>query len=301
MASLGAVEAVSLGGSGARVTGVSQEKGAGQGRRGPRRTGKCRALGVVAWEAWAWPWEAGRSGIGGCADGAGCPLCLSEVRAVASAREAAAGTVSRGAGSTGSLCPRGGGAGTLHAAGRFPRAPPALSRRTPSPRPTLASAGPSPPRFRERRALPSGWSSTPRAPASRGARGRAGVAGPLSAGVALNVPAALESLWEKCFLPSSPPASIFHRGSFPGYFVKALFRERDQPFPESAGVCLLEACRGASAGDGVPPFQPSLRCALPLAFPFSSARFFNLRVFSNCHLTPVMVFSSVLRWKISSV
>lgn len=246
------------------------------------------------------PWEAGRSGIGGCADGAGCPLCLTEVRAAASAREAATGTVSRGAGSTGNLCSRGGGPG--------PSSRPGASHKGPLPSPGALRAPPHsrlrralPPRSRERRALPSGWSSTPRAPASRGARGRAGVAGPLSAGVALSVPAALASLWEKCFPPSSPPASIFHRGSFPGYFVKALFRERDQPFPESAGVCLLEACRGASAGDGVPPFQPSPRCALPLAFPFSSARFFNLRVFSNCHLTPVMVFCSVLRWKISSV
>lgn len=75
VASLGAVEAASLGGSAVRVTGVSQEKGAGQGRRGPRRTGKCRALGVVAWEAWAGsPGRRGAPGLAGAQTGRGVPF-----------------------------------------------------------------------------------------------------------------------------------------------------------------------------------------------------------------------------------
>ena len=150
VAYLGAVEAASLGGSGACV---SQEKGAGRGGRGPRRTGKCRVLGVAAWEAWAGPLGARRPAIGGCADRAGRPLCLSAVRAATPAGEATAGTVSRGAGCIPHPLParRGVGARTLHAIGRCPRAP--LAFPCPLRAPTPLSPSPGPPHSRERRAL----------------------------------------------------------------------------------------------------------------------------------------------------
>lgn len=115
------------------------------GGRGPRRTGKCRVLGVAAWEAWAGPLGAGRPAIGGCADGAGRPLCLSAVRAATPAGEAAAGTVSRGAGCVCTPYPRAGVGDQDPPRDRvLPASVPCLSLPTPSPYPALASPGPSP-------------------------------------------------------------------------------------------------------------------------------------------------------------
>lgn len=213
MAYLGAVEAASLGGSGACV---SQEKGAERGGRGPRRTGKCRVLGVAVWEAWAGPLGAGRPAIGGCADGAGRPLCLSAVRAATPVGEATAGTVSRGAGCIPHPLParRGRGPGPSTRSG--------AARERPLPFPAHSEPLP---RSRLPRALPTPANGEPYAAGSRRRpelRPRAGPGCGPGARTLIPLGSPLASLRGECFFPSPLPPPFLSR-LVSRLFVKAPF------------------------------------------------------------------------------